>query len=79
MVNVPLRALALFAAMVNWTLPLPLPLAPEVTVIQAAPLVAVHAQPAAVVTATGNPAPPAAAIDWLVGAIVYEQLGGAAA
>jgi hypothetical protein len=78
-VNVPVRAFPLFAATVNWTVPLPLPLAPDVTVIQDSPVVAVQAHPAAVVTATGDPAPPAAAIDWLVGAIVYEQLGGAAA
>ena len=42
-------------------MPLPEPLAPEVTVIQATPLVAVQLQPAPDVTATlaGPPGPPA--------------------
>jgi hypothetical protein len=42
------------------TAPLPLPVAPAVTVIQAALLVAVHAQPVAAVTLTVPPVIPAA-------------------
>ena len=68
-VTVPVRAPDVFAATVNPTLPLPLPFAPEVTEIHEALLVAVHVQPAAVVTATGDPAPPSAPIDCDVGAI----------
>lgn len=53
MVTVPDRdALLGFAVTLYETVPLPLPLVPPVTVIQAALLVAVHAQPAAVVTVT---------------------------
>jgi hypothetical protein len=48
---------------------LPLPLDPDVIVSQEALLEAVHAQPAADVTAT-LPVPPAAATEALVGAIV---------
>jgi hypothetical protein len=49
-----------FAAAANVTVPPPVPLDPTVTVTQLAPLVAVHAQPVVVVTAT-LPVPPAAA------------------
>ncbi len=46
MVAVPVRALvAVLAATARATVPLPLPLAPLVTVIHDAVLVAVHAQP----------------------------------
>ncbi len=62
-VNVPVRALPLCEATVNPTDPLPVPVAPDVTVIHDAALVAVHVQPAAVETTTGDPAPPAAAND----------------
>jgi hypothetical protein len=41
-----------FAAIKKPTVPLPLPLAPDVTVIHAALLAAVQAQPAATVTPT---------------------------
>ena len=52
-VTVPVRcAVAEFAAMVMLTVPLPVPLAPPVTVIQAAPLAAVHAQVEGEVTLT---------------------------
>ena len=61
------------------TEPLPAPLAPEVMVSHAALLDAVHAQPAPAVTETADPLPPAAPIDWLVGAIENVQGGGAAA
>jgi hypothetical protein len=50
--TVPVRAPPLFAAMLRPTEPSPVPVAPEVTVIHGAPLVAVHAQAAAVVTVT---------------------------
>jgi hypothetical protein len=48
--------------------PLPVPEAPEVTVIQPAVLTAVHAQLAVVVTAT-LPDPPGSENDWLGGAM----------
>ena len=58
------------AATLNATVPLPLPLAPLVTVIQLVLLLtAVHAHPAGAVTAV-DPVPPPAATDWLVGDIV---------
>jgi hypothetical protein len=54
--------------------PLPeLPVAPDVMVIHASGVVAVHAQPLAVVTAMVEPAPPAAAIDCDEGLIAYVQ------
>jgi len=53
---------------VNATVPLPLPEAPFVSVIQASFAVAVHAQPAPAVTPT-LPLPPAASTAWLAGAI----------
>ena len=58
------------AATLNVTTPLPVPVAPEVTVIQLALLVAVRAHPVVPVTATDNDAPAAATLDWLVGEIV---------
>jgi hypothetical protein len=58
------------------TVPLPLPLAPLVTVSQPALLVAVHPQPASAVTAV-DPVPPPTAIDWLAGEIEYVQLPAA--
>ena len=66
MVAVPLRAAPVFARMLNVTLPLPLPVAPEVTVIQVALLVVVHAHPELLVTAD-DPGPPPDAIDCDVG------------
>jgi hypothetical protein len=75
-VIVPLRAAPVFAATVKPTDPLPVPLAPEVTVIQDALLTAFQVQvPREVVTAIAVPAPPAAAIDSLFGAIVYVHDG----
>ncbi len=56
-VIVPVRANPVFAATVKFNAPLPLPGEPLVIVIQLALLVAVHAQPAVVVTLT-EPAPP---------------------
>lgn len=57
-VSVPERAPPVLAATVYVTLPLPVPLAPPVIVIQLAPVVAVHVQPDCVVTVTGPPVPP---------------------
>ena len=61
-VSVPLRSAPGFGAMPNVTLPSPLPVAPDVTVIQGALLVAVHAHPEPLVTAD-DPGPPPDAID----------------
>jgi hypothetical protein len=63
------------AATLNATAPLPVPVAPDVTVIHVALLTAVHAHVACVVTFT-VPVPPAASTAWLVGAIVYVHAGG---
>jgi hypothetical protein len=63
MVSAPLRADSVFAATVYPTLPLPVPAVPDVSVIHDALLDAVHAQPGAVVTFTGGPAPPDAVAD----------------
>ena len=66
MVNVPLRALLpVLAATEYATVPLLLPAAPEVTVIQLALLTAVQAQPAVDETVI-VPLNPVAATDWLV-------------
>jgi hypothetical protein len=67
-VSVPLRELALvFAAALNATVPVPVPLAPLVTVSQDALLLTpVQSHPVAVVTVV-DPVPPAAVTDWLVG------------
>jgi hypothetical protein len=62
-VIVPVRAAPVFAATLNSTVPFPLPLAPDVTVIHDALLTAVHVQVLAVETATAVPGPPAAGID----------------
>jgi hypothetical protein len=71
---VPARVLvAVLAAALKATLPLPVPLAPEVTVNQDVLLLAAvqaHVLPAVTVT---EPVPPAAPSDWLVGAIEYEH------
>ncbi len=73
MVNVPDRAAPAFGSVLNWTVPLPLSFDPEVTVIHAALLAAVHAQPAGAVTATAGPGPPAAATAAFAGLIAYAQ------
>ena len=62
-VSVPERAGPVLAATEKVTVPFPVPLEPDPIVIHAALLVAVHAQPAAAVTDTGVPLPPAATID----------------
>jgi hypothetical protein len=51
-VIVPVRDAPVFAAMLNPTVPVPVPLAPDVTVIHGALLVAFHVQVLAVVTVT---------------------------
>jgi hypothetical protein len=71
-VNVPERAPPLFAAALYWTVPLPLPLPPDVTVSQDALLPAVHEHPPPADTATLPVPPPAAALP-LVGEIENEQ------
>jgi hypothetical protein len=71
-VTVPVRAPTVFAAMLSPTDPLPVPDAPDVTVIHAAPLLAVHAQAAVVVTVTVVVLAPATTF-WLVGEIEYAQ------
>lgn len=68
-VIVPVRCVvAVFAATLNVTVPLPEPLAPAVTTIQLALLDADHVQPSPALTAN-EPEPPAAGIDWDTGAI----------
>ena len=62
-------AVVLLAATVYATVPLPVPPAPDVIVIQASALEAVHAQPAAAVTLK-VPGPPEAPAVWLAGAAV---------
>ena len=67
-VTVPVLAVAtVLAATLSATVLLPEPVAPAVTVIQLALLVAVRAQPVVPVTATDT-GPPAAPTLWLVGA-----------
>ena len=69
-VSVPVRdVVAVFAAMLNATLPFPVPAAPALTVIHVSLLTAVHAHPVGAVTVV-LPVPPPAPMDWLVGEIV---------
>ena len=71
----PVRELVLLlAAALNATVPVPVPLAPPVTVSQDVLLLTpVHAHPAGDVTAV-EPVPPPAATEPLVGAIAYVQV-----
>jgi hypothetical protein len=63
MVALPVReVVTVLAAIARATVPLPLPLAPLVTVIQGVLLAAVQAQPVRVVTATLDDWPPATAL-----------------
>ena len=63
MVAVPVRdVVAVFAATLRLTAPLPLPLAPPVMVIHGAALDAVQVHPARVVTATLSASPATAAV-----------------
>ena len=76
-VNVPVRIDAAgFAATSNVTEPLPDPVAPPVSVIHAALLAAVHAQPVAAVTLL-LPLPAAAVTDCVAGEIDGEQAAAA--
>ena len=66
MVTVPVRGVpAVLAATLSDTVPLPVPDAPAVTVIQLALLVAVRAHPVVPVTVTDCTRPAAATLDWL--------------
>ncbi len=71
MVAVPMRAVvAVLAATDRATVPLPLPLAPLVTVSHEAVLAAVHAQPVGLVTVTLTDSPVATAVR-VCGAMVF--------
>jgi hypothetical protein len=72
MVSVPVRCVELpLTAAANATVPLPLPLAPLVTVNQEVSLLtAVHAHPDAAIT-LAEPVPPSARTDWLNGETEY--------
>jgi hypothetical protein len=72
-VRVPVRCAPVLAAIVNATLPLPLPDAPVVTVSHGTLLAAVHAHPLAVVTVIAVPPPPAADAVCDDGLIVYAH------
>jgi hypothetical protein len=74
MLTIPDRAAPGFAAIENVTPALPAPLAPELTVIQAAWLATVQLQPDGALTATVVE-PALAAIDTTPGLIMYEQRG----
>ena len=83
-VTVPVRLAPESAATLMTALPLPVPLAPDVNVMNEADVLAVHAHPLCVVTVTVD-APPAAAGLIEVGDTVYVQaavvvlVGGVAA
>jgi len=70
-VNVPVRAPPMFAATLIATVPLPVPLAPEVIDNQDALVVTVHVHPAAAVTAIGPAVQPPAPVVKVVGLIEY--------
>jgi hypothetical protein len=71
MVTDPLREVWVGATL-SLTVPLPVPLAPDATVIQLTELAALQAHPDAAVTLTVT-SPPAATTFWLWGAMVLEQ------
>ena len=73
MAMLPVRAGPGLAATVNVTVPLPVPLWLLVIVIHGVKVVAVHAQPAAVVSVTGIAAPPTTGTSCPVGLIVGTQ------
>ncbi len=76
-VTVPVRgAVRAFTAADKLTVPFPEPLPPDVIVSHESLLVAVHAHPAAAVTATES-APPAAVVDCVTGEAPYEQVNPA--
>jgi hypothetical protein len=76
MVSVPVLAAPALFATLNVTAPLLVPVAPDVTVIQVAPLVEVHWHVPVTETATVA-VPPAAGMFWLVGEMLALQVGGA--
>src|SRR5688572_1615864 len=69
---VPARAAPVLAAAVNWTVPAPVPLLPEVIEIHGAAVAAVHAQAPAVLT-VNDPDPPPDGTVWPAGEIVKVQ------
>ncbi len=77
-VTVPVRAAPVFAVRLRATVPLPVPVAPEVTVIHDVLLVAVHAQAASVITDT-VPWPASGPMFASVGEIAYAQEAAPAA
>src|SRR5438105_7565838 len=72
--TVALRLTPVLGAMLRVSVPLPAPLAPDVTAIQPTSLVAVHAHAPVPETAIGAPTPPAAVKVSLVRLSEYEQL-----
>lgn len=78
MITLALRAPPPLASIVRFTRPLPVPVAPLVTVIQVAPVIAVHGHPGLVVTSTVA-VPPDEGAECCVALNVYEQLTGGAA
>lgn len=78
-VNVPVRAAAVFAATPNATAPLPVPDAPLVTVNHGALARAVHAHVFAEAVTATEPAPAVSATSWVFGEIVMAQGGGGGA
>src|SRR5688572_11868244 len=70
---VPVRAGSELAATLNDTVPFPLPVADDVTVIQESLAAAVQLHPAAAETEIGAPVPPAAPNDPLEGSIPIVQ------
>jgi hypothetical protein len=71
-VSVPVRELPVLAVTENASVPVPLPVAPDVIVSHESALAAVHAHPAAIVTAT-ELLPAVEAIDALAGANVARH------
>src|SRR5690606_41190240 len=67
-VSVPVRKLSELAAALNSTVPVPVPFGADVKVSHGTEEAAVQAHPAAVVTVTTGPGPPAASSEALVGA-----------
>ena len=72
-VSVPVRAAPVFAATLNVTLPFPVSLALDVTVIHGTSLTADHTQVLAADTEIGVPGPPAAPMLWFVGEMLALQ------
>src|SRR5437764_10466386 len=71
--RVPVRAAAELAAALKLTVPFPLPLAPDVSVIHESLLVDVQVQPEPAEMLIGVPGPPVASTAWLVGLIEAEH------